>query len=484
MTQTRRTVLCIPALAAATAVFVGEATQATWAQAITQVNARVIAVNIPGASAIAQVGTFLGPETPPPQFPFSCTLPSPIPGFGVPPGAPPGTTSDFIKTGAVLDPNRILVGSRSNFGAPLVPNVGQEGSFLSIDPSRPGVRFVPPNFAQSGVQASALGGVVQMFSANSSHWLNAVNNSSAFTQQYTGVSNPLGLSNNNAFGRLWPANAPFGDSGNGSSSILDPTGLPLKGAPNHLIGGVYVGNLTNRNFVAVPPQFMPPLLQVIPGSLSTGAVGTAFLGPSPDGSCKAVFSVVSADGAIVQEHTAKGLDGLAPAGTVQPLLGKSWASPNQDVEPRLGVLMNPYTKTPFAAWQLFVSEPFNNTLAVINLVVFGTAPNQVFALGSVSRISSPSLNLPVDLAAVQIATMDPKWASNTTLDENSYFYVANRGDNTIVRMDQNGNVKAVRRVTMDGSLNGIATSTDGSTIYVTFTGPSQGQGGVLALQAF
>src|SRR5215475_9379799 len=55
--------------------------------------------------------------------------------------------------------------------------------------------------------------------------------------QYTGVSNPLGLSNNNAFGRIWPANAPFGDNGVGSSTILDPTGLPLAGAPNSSIGG-------------------------------------------------------------------------------------------------------------------------------------------------------------------------------------------------------------------------------------------------------
>jgi hypothetical protein len=56
------------------------------------------------------------------------------------------------------------------------------------------------------------------------------------------VSNPLGLSNNNAFGRIWPANAPFGDAGVGSSTILDPTGLPLNGAPNPVIGGVYVGS--------------------------------------------------------------------------------------------------------------------------------------------------------------------------------------------------------------------------------------------------
>jgi hypothetical protein len=329
---------------------------------------------------------------------------------------------------------------------------------------------------------------VQMFSANSPHWLNSVNNPSAFTVQYTGVSNPLGLSNNNAFGRIWPANAPFGDNGVGSSTILDPTGLPLAGAPNKFIGGVYAGSLTNRDKVYAKSQ-------VIAGSLSTGAVGTAFLGPAPDGTCRAVFSVVTADGAIVQEHTAKGLDGLAKAGTVQALLGRSWNPPGQGVEPRLGVLMNPYTSTPGATWQLFVSEPFNNTIAVINLVVFGAAPDQVFGPvpGPITRIKSPSLNLPVDLAPVQRDPDSVTWASNTTLDEDSDFYVANRGDNTIVRMRQDGSVVAVRRVTVDGhgpwdngSLNGITTSTDSKnkTIYVTYTGPGQSPGGVLALPAF
>jgi hypothetical protein len=93
--------------------------------------------------------------------------------------------------------------------------------------------------------------------------------------------------------------------------------------------------------------------------------------------------------------------------------------------------MNPYTG---AAPQLFVSEPFNNTIAVINLVIVGAAPNQVFGLGPVTRITSPSLNLPVDLAAVQRDADSITWASNTTLDEGSDFYVANRGDNTIVRI--------------------------------------------------
>jgi hypothetical protein len=250
-----------------------------------------------------------------------------------------------------------------------------------------------------------------------------------------------------------------------------------------------VGSLTNRNFV-IPGTPPPP--QVIPGSLSTGAVGTALLGPSLDGTCRAVFAVVTADGAIVQEHTQKGLDGIAPAGTVKPLLGRNWASPNQGVEPRLGVLMNPYTGTP-GTEQLFVSEPFNNTIAVINLV-FGNPLSQVFNLSSVGRISSLLLNLPVDLAPVQRDADSFTWASNTTLDQLpnlqlSDFYIANRGDNTIVRMSQNGTVVSVRRVALDSpvnnaALNGIATSTDGTTIYLTFTIRSSIQGGVLALPAF
>jgi hypothetical protein len=457
----------IMALAAGITVADGDAPwQAAWAQGIANIGARVVAVNIPGASAISQVGTFL--NVPPPG---ACANPI------------PSKFPSYIQPGAMLDRVRLLVGSRSNFGAPLAVGAALEGSFLSIDPTDPGILKVPPNFAQGGAQSSTLGGAVQMFSANSPHWYNGVNNPVANTASFTGVSNPLGLSNNNAFGRIWPANAPFGDNGLGTSSILDPTGLPLAGAPSPVIGGVYADSKTNRNAVAPPQQ------QVIAGSLSTGAVGTALLGPSPDGTCRAVFAVVTADGAIVQEHTAKGLDGLAPMGTVHPLLGRSWDAPNNMVEPRLGVLMNPYTATPGAAWQLFVSEPFNNTIAVVNLVVFGDTPNQVFGRGSVSRIRSPSLNLPVDLAPVQRDADSVTWASNTTLDEGSDLYVANRGDNTIVRMRQDGTVVGVRRVALDSpannaSLNGIATSIDTKTIYVTFTIPSNIQGGVLALPAF
>jgi hypothetical protein len=481
------TALGIMAVAVGIAALDGEAGwRAARADGIQGINAHVVAANIPGASAIAQIGMFVptGTEL---LTPGNCTNPSPIPTH----------FAASTQPGAVLDPNRLLVGSRSNFGAPRAMGVGQEGSLVSIDPTGSNVLNVPPNFASSGGQASTLYGSVQMFSANSPNWLNSVNNNVGTngvlpnTAQYAGVSNPLGLSNNNGFGRIWPANAPFGDTGAGSSSILDPTGRPLAGPPNPKIGGVYVGSLTNRNAVTTQPQ------QVIGGALNTGGVGTALLGPSPDGTCKAAFVVVTADGAIVQEHTAKGLDGLAPPGTVRSILGGNGNAQDEANEPRFGVIMNPYLPLGVVVRQLFVTEPFYDTIAVVNLTVFGTAPNYVFGLGSVSRIRSAALNLPVDLAPVKRDTDTANWASNTTLDHGSDFYVANQGDNTIVRMKQDGTVVAVRLVTVNGqpldnvSLNGIAASADvsntkplPSTIFATFVDPNSGQGGVLAMPAF
>jgi hypothetical protein len=117
-------------------------------------------------------------------------------------------------------------------------------------------------------------------------------------------------------------------------------------------------------------------------------------------------------------------------------------------------------------------------------------PNQVFGLGSVTRIGSAALNRPVDLAPVQRDADNPNWASNTSLDDDSDFYVANQGDNTIVRMKQGGTVVAIRRVTINGqpldnvSLNGIAASVDPKTIFATFVDPNNGQRGVLAMPAF
>jgi len=417
---------------------------------------RIVAIGIPGVSAISPVGSFLpgGPIHDNPAF------------------------AAFTQPGRILDPARILVGSRSNFGAPLANPDDREGSFLSIDPRFAETLVIPPGFAAAGGQASTLGGRVQMFSAQSPPFRNGVNNPLALTANFTGVSNPLGLSINNAFGRLWPANAPTGLDGIGTSTILDPSGVPLAGAPNPQAGGVFAGNLTPR---------LP--MQVFPGALSRGAVGTAFLGRSPDGSGRAVFCVALADGGVIQAHTGKAVDGLAPVGTVGPLLNCGWDDEDDDsrrASPRLGVILN-YTPTRI----LYVSEPFQNTIAVIDLIDDGV----IFRVGAIHRIHSDALNEPIDLAPAAIETEAPNWASNTTLEEGADFYVANRRDNTIVRMRQDGTVVAVRRVRLSGGrslgngrLNGIAVSPDGSKIWVTVTGHLAGQGdlsdAVLELPAF
>jgi len=420
----------------------------------------IVVLGIPGASAIAPVGVFLpgGPIHDNPRF------------------------AAFTQPGRVLDSARILVGSPSNFGAPLANPGQQEGSFLSIDPRTPQTLVIPPDFAVSDGQASALGGLVQMFSAQSPAFLNGNNNSSAVTASLTGVGNPLGISINNAFGRLWPANSPTGLSGIGTSTILDPTGIPLAGAPNPQAGGVFAGNLTPR----LPAQ-------VLPGGLERGAVGTAFLGRSPDGSGRAVFSVVLADGSIVQAHTAKAVDGLAPAGTISPLISgsgedgeKSDDNEPKESSPRLGVILN-YSPTRI----LYVSEPLQDSIVAIDLIDDGV----IFRVGGVRRFQSQALNQPVDLAPAESETTNSNWASNTTLDVGADFYVANRGNNTIVRMRQDGRVVAVRRVRLqDGGplgnarLNGIAVSPDHSKIWVTVTGHIRGTenltGAVLEMPAF
>src|SRR5262245_8843220 len=417
--------------------------------------ARIVAIGIPGVSAISPVGSFLpgGPIHDNPAF------------------------AAYTQPGRILDPARILVGSRSNFGAALANSAEQEGSFLSIDPRGAEILVIPSDFAVAGGQASTLGGRAQMFSANSPAFLNGVNNPLAVTANFTGVSNPHGLSIN-GFGRLWPANAPTGLDGIGTSTILDPTGIPLAGAPNPQAGGVFAGDLTPR----LPTQ-------VFPGALGRGAVGTAFLGRSPDGSGRAVFCVALAAGSVIQAHTSKAVDGLAPVGSVSPLFNCRWDDEDDDnrrVPPRLGVILN-YTPTRI----LYVSEPFRNTIAAIDLIDDGV----IFRVGAVRRIHSEALNEPIDLAPAEIETEAPNWASNTTLEEGADFYVANRRDNTIVRMRQDGTVVAVRRVRFangrslgNGRLNGIAVSPDGNKIWVTVTGHLAGHGNlsgaVLELPAF
>ena len=157
------------------------------AEAPLVLNARIVAVGIPGAGAVSAVGVFHpgGPIRDKPEF------------------------AAFTQAGRILDPARVLVASSSNFGAPVARQGEAQGSVISIDPRAGfggGPMVLPPNFASTGAQALALDGRVQLLTAQSDAFLNGVNTPGAVTADLPPVSNPLGISINNGFGRLWFAN--------------------------------------------------------------------------------------------------------------------------------------------------------------------------------------------------------------------------------------------------------------------------------------
>lgn len=414
------------------------------------VTARVVAVGIPGAGAVAAVGRFLpgGPISDNPAF------------------------QAYTGPGKVLQADRVLVGSTSNFGAAKAVETDLPGSILSVDPTGPEPLRVPPDFATSGGQAATADGRIQLFSAQTAAFLNGVTSPQAATAGDPGVSNPLDLSINNAFGRLWPANAPRGLDGASSESILDPGGMPLAKAPSARAGGVFAGAVTNRE----PAQ-------VIPGALGAGAVGTAFIGRALDDPKRAVFAVVTADGAIEQAHTQQGVDGLAPAGTISDLRGRA-----DSTELHVGAVLKYYAPEPV----LYVSDPVADEVVAVTLPKDQTGT--VRRPGTIRHFGNAAFDMPVDLAPTTPEGGHRDWSSNTTLAELADIYVLNRGNNTIARMKDDGTVIASRTIVLPGGrslgsakVNGIATSPDGATIYVTVTGALPGraeQGALLELPGF
>jgi hypothetical protein len=152
--------------------------------------------------------------------------------------------------------------------------------------------------------------------------------------------------------------------------------MPLAGAPSKLLGGVFAGDMTNRS------------TQVIPGALNAGAVANALLGMSPDGSKRAVFAVLTADGAIAHAHTEFALDGLAPTGTVSPIpIGPAEGSRIT----RAGMIFN---------WVpdriLYITDPVRNVVAALTL----TTDDKVFRLKDARHFAPKELDAPVDLAPV------------------------------------------------------------------------------------
>lgn len=369
------------------------------------------------------------------------------------------------QPGQILDPTRLLVASSSNFGAPLaIPNEAP-GSVLSIDLSANG-GTLDPNFDADGSQASTLGGTVRMFSAQNPNYINAIHTPNAATAALPSASLPTGISNNNGHGRPWYSNAPAGATGYGTITVIDPHGEPLAGGPSAVAGGVFAGDLTNRN------------AQTTHG-LTAAALGIAITTKSPDGSGKAVFASVLADGSVVQIHVRDGVDELAPAGTIHPISEVSVAameSNDPNVVSRAGMVFN---------WApsriLYVADPLGNRVVALDITDDGKI------LHSTARaLTTPEFNIPIDLAPVIPEVEADNFSSNTSAGAAADLYVLNRGNNTIVRIDQAGKVLAVRTIQTDLAgfrANGIATSTTGDMIFVAGQTPNGG-GAVLKMSAF
>ena len=351
--------------------------------------ARLIATGIPGAGAVAEVGDFLTGSPLHDKAPFTV----------------------FTQPGSVLDPHRVLVASTSNFGAAVARSGDPEGSILSIDPNAKPFS-IPMRFASAGGQASAVSGAVQVYASQSASFLNSVTEPQAVTAALPSASLPLGISINNGNGRPWIANAPNGASGDGTITVLDPQGFPLAGAPDPIAGGVFAGNVTNRNVASTH-------------GLTTAALGTAIITKSPELTGRAVFAVVEADGSIVQVNVQRGVDGLAPRGTVTPLTRIDRAaaeSAQAHVISRAGLVFNWVP-----SMSLFITDPQADRLIVLDLTDNGT-------LFSAKRreIRVREFDEPIDIAPTTREVAAGSFASNTTLAGGSDLYVLNRGNNTVL----------------------------------------------------
>lgn len=420
-----------------------------------RLSGRVLATGISGAGALSPVGRFH-------------------------PGGPIHDKREFAATtrpGEVLDPKRLLVASTSNFGAPVASPGWAPGSILSLATNARAPLEVPPDFADRGGQASALSGGARLYTANAPSFVNRLANPEAGTADKPGVSNPLGISVNNAFGRPWFGSAPTpGGPGVGVESVLDPDGRPLEDPPSERAGGVFAGALTDRN-----PQRQR-------GGLRASVIANALLGASPDASNRAVFAVATADGALGQVHVEEGVDGLAPAGTLAPLAGgeRRDGGTTSDLPTRVGMVFN-WVPDRF----LYTSDPGNHAVVRLRL----DDDFHVFKVAETRRLESTHFSAPVDLAPAVPEIANPGFSSNTTLAGGSDLYVANRGSGTIVRLRQDGRIRAVAEVHVSrlgrvgaSLLNGIAVSPDGRRIWLSLSGRRAGHsrlsGSIVEIPAF
>ncbi|WP_246811238.1 di-heme oxidoredictase family protein [Mesorhizobium sp. AA22] len=409
--------------------------------------------------------------------------------------------------GGVLDPLRVLVAVGSNFGAPPGNPALEDGAILSIDPQ--GTESGDPIVVPEDLASDNRENRVQLYTAQSERFLNRRYNAGARTARLAAASGPRYISVNNAFGRPWIANAPNGVAGEGSVTVVDPDGAPLANAPSREAGGVFAGRHTDREQMpkAQPSGWLGKLLnyqasgQLTSGGMQTGALGTAFLGPSPDGSGFAVFAAVTADGGVVQIHVQDGVDGLAGPGTVSTGQGTAstglgtvsaghgtasaghgtvstrpgTVSTGPGIGDDPGVIGIAFKWNPDRA--LYIADPGRNRLVLLEL----EDDRRHFTVARTRTISLPQFDHPVDVAAAIPEIANPQFSSHTTLAGGSDLFVANRGDGSLLRLSQDGRLLARATIDVPGlgplgpdRLRAIATSADAQRIWITIGGDAPG----------
>src|SRR5450432_666231 len=137
-------------------------------------------------------------------------------------------------------------------------------------------------------------------------------------------------------------------------------------------------------------------------------------------------------------------------------------SSDPNVVTRVGLLFN-WVPSRIA----YVSDPLNDRVVALDLGDDGT----LFTAGAPRFITSRSFHRPIDLAPAVPEIASHNFSSNTTLGGGSDLYVLCRGNGTIVRVTQAGQVVAVRRVVAQGmppfAVSGISVSEDARSIWVT-----------------
>lgn len=264
---------------------------------------------------------------------------------------------------------------------------------------------------------------------------------------------------------------------------------PAPGRNDTVLAGTLPDGSVDAKHTAATDQVAGPasngLHPLLPRAAEHDVVARVLLSRSTTDASRALFAEVHADGSVVQAQTQAESVWLAPSGTIAPLNAPD--NPGTDVAiTHTGAIVN-WVPDPV----LYIADPHRNGVVALTL----TEEGQVFRIEKARRLDAAAFNLPVDLAPAVVERMNPRFSSGTTLAGGADFYVANRGNGTIVRMSQEGTVLAIRRIGLarlavlgPGRLDGIATAPDATRIWVSVSGEVPGsngvEGAILELPAF